>query len=247
LPSPDFSAEPFAASPQVIDQDEEEEGHDQTLISASTKDWGEMMGGIVAGAQVTVPRAISVSDVASLPIPIIHDVEEDETAAAGVTPDFAMAAEEPNIDLPMEAPMFEAPVIAPPAQKQASLDVGTYDVDKPSLKLPDLSFSMEANDLAGSEPESLPSSALIAIEEPQSRAKSLPTGEYSLEGSNVVAMPWLDGQLSTEEAAAASNNDSPELDLGGLDDLFEDPVEMSDVKAESPKDVDGDLAAFLED
>gem|GEM_PF-6927376 len=216
--------EPAADSGNESEQaaDDSEEGdNDSTFISTSTKDWGAMMGGIVPGAEITVPNSISVPQNAS----------EDEP---GLFDDLPIE----NVDTAI--PQKEAPQVV-------STEAGTYDVSTRAMPVPDIQFNMASEPASGSEPAELPVSALVAITDDHSAKDSsppdnLPTGEYSLEGQNVIAMPWL-GEAETNSNAEGDNK-QPELDM---DDLLEEPVEMESNGVTSEEKIDGALFDFLND
>ncbi|MEE2902473.1 MAG: hypothetical protein VYC39_09090 [Myxococcota bacterium] len=219
-----LGAEPGADSEHKSEQaadDTEEEGNDSTFISTSTKDWGAMMGGIVPGAEVTVPTSISVPNNPSENEPGLFD------------------------DLPMEN--VDTAIPQKQAPQAVSTEAGTYDVSASAMAVPDIQFNLASEPASESEPAELPISALTAIADDDSAQESsppdnLPTGEYSLEGQNVIAMPWLG------EADSNSNpkdeDKQPELDM---DDLLEEPVEMESNVADSEEKIDGALFDFLND
>jgi len=252
------------AQPAVIvddyeeDEEDEEEGNNQTIISASTKDWAALMGGMAAGTEVTVPRAISVADIQPLSPQILNPDEDGLAASASndlpaildpatqASTDIPMIAEPViDMDLPIEEPVMES--IVEPDLQDVTLDPGTYSVENESLSLPDVSFQSpggEGNN-ASEAPQLLPLDALTEIAEQRAASEPLPTGEYSLEGNNVIAMPWLDGSDSKKSSSEepAPSNGSEE----GVDDLFEDPVEMAQAEESDDNQLDGTLASFLKD
>ena len=179
------------------------------------------MGGIVPGVDITVPSSISVPQNSSEDEPGLFDglpVENVDTAI----------------------PQKQAP-------QAVSTEAGTYDVSTSAMAVPDIHFNMASEPASESEPAELPVSALTASDNDDSAKDSsppdnLPTGEYSLEGQNVIAMPWL-GEADSN-SNAEDNNKQPELDM---DDLLEEPVEMESNVASSEEKIDGALFDFLND